>query len=107
MYRGGWYFEPSDAAWVASRRSGTDHSRLLTSTHLGLAACLPSCPRTRFAPVKTCADLFCLRSDAYVVTEDYRLELAPSRNGATVRIPIKVLGIRTELLHSIKNAIFG
>jgi hypothetical protein len=27
-------------------------------------------PRTRFAPVKTCADLFVLRSDAYVITED-------------------------------------
>lgn len=38
-------------------------------------------PRSRFAPVKTCADLFVLRSDAYVVTPDWRLELAPSRNG--------------------------
>ena len=30
-------------------------------------------PRTRFAPVKTCNDLFVLRSDAFRVTEDYRL----------------------------------
>jgi UTP--glucose-1-phosphate uridylyltransferase/phosphoglucomutase len=33
-------------------------------------------PRTRFAPVKTCNDLFVLRSDAYKVTEKSTLELA-------------------------------
>lgn len=33
-------------------------------------------PRSRFAPVKTCNDLFCLRSDAYVVTEASTVELA-------------------------------
>jgi UDP-N-acetylglucosamine pyrophosphorylase len=33
-------------------------------------------PRSRFAPVKTTADLLALRSDAYRVTEDWRLELA-------------------------------
>lgn len=38
-------------------------------------------PRTRFAPVKTTSDLLVLRSDAYTVTEDERLELAPERNG--------------------------
>jgi len=38
-------------------------------------------PRTRFAPVKKCDDLLTLRSDAYVVTEDFRIELAPERNG--------------------------
>jgi UDP-N-acetylglucosamine pyrophosphorylase len=38
-------------------------------------------PRSRFAPVKTTADLLALRSDAYLVTEDFRLELAPSRRG--------------------------
>merc|ERR1711939_995712 len=38
-------------------------------------------PRTRFAPVKKCDDLISLRSDAYVVTEDFRIELAPERNG--------------------------
>ncbi|KAG5507635.1 hypothetical protein JKF63_06584 [Porcisia hertigi] len=32
-------------------------------------------PRDRFAPVKTCADLLALRSDAYIVTEDFRLVL--------------------------------
>jgi len=38
-------------------------------------------PRTRFAPVKTTSDLLVLRSDAYTMTEDERLELAPERNG--------------------------
>merc|ERR1711953_1525456 len=38
-------------------------------------------PRFRFAPVKKCDDLVALRSDAYVVTEDFRIELAPDRNG--------------------------
>jgi UDP-N-acetylglucosamine pyrophosphorylase len=32
-------------------------------------------PRSRFAPVKTTADLLALRSDAYRVTEDWRVEL--------------------------------
>jgi hypothetical protein len=33
-------------------------------------------PRTRFAPVKTTADLFALRSDAYRVTDDWRILLS-------------------------------
>jgi UTP--glucose-1-phosphate uridylyltransferase len=36
-------------------------------------------PRRRFAPVKTTNDLLALRSDAYVLHEDKRVELAPSR----------------------------
>lgn len=38
-------------------------------------------PRTRFVPVKKCNDLLLLRSDAYVLTEDARPQLAPERNG--------------------------
>jgi len=38
-------------------------------------------PRTRFAPVKKCDDLIALRSDAYVLTSDFRIELAPERAG--------------------------
>merc|ERR1719444_128216 len=38
-------------------------------------------PRSRFAPVKTTNDLLALRSDAYVLTKDFRVELAPERNG--------------------------
>jgi UDP-N-acetylglucosamine pyrophosphorylase len=38
-------------------------------------------PRSRFAPVKKCDDLVALRSDAYVLTEDFRIELSPERKG--------------------------
>jgi UTP--glucose-1-phosphate uridylyltransferase len=41
-------------------------------------------PRRRFAPVKTTSDLLALRSDAYVLTEDQRVELAPEREGPPV-----------------------
>ena len=38
-------------------------------------------PRSRFAPVKTTADLLALRSDAYEVRADGQVRLASSRNG--------------------------
>ncbi len=38
-------------------------------------------PRSRFAPVKSTADLFALRSDAYEIGADGRVELAASRHG--------------------------
>jgi UTP--glucose-1-phosphate uridylyltransferase len=38
-------------------------------------------PRRRFSPVKTTEDLLALRSDAYVLLDDARVELAPERNG--------------------------
>jgi UDP-N-acetylglucosamine pyrophosphorylase len=38
-------------------------------------------PRSRFAPVKTCADLLAVRSDAYEITPDWRIELRAERNG--------------------------
>jgi UTP--glucose-1-phosphate uridylyltransferase len=41
-------------------------------------------PRRRFAPVKTTSDLLAVRSDAYVLGEDYRVELAPGRDGPPV-----------------------
>lgn len=39
-------------------------------------------PRNRFSPVKTTADLFAVRSDAYELDSEFRLELRPERNGA-------------------------
>jgi UTP--glucose-1-phosphate uridylyltransferase len=36
-------------------------------------------PRARFAPVKTTDDLLAVRSDAYVLTEDYRVAPNPAR----------------------------
>lgn len=38
-------------------------------------------PRARFAPVKKTDDLLAVRSDAYTLTDDYRVELAPERGG--------------------------
>merc|ERR1719210_2600658 len=45
-------------------------------------------PRSRFAPVKTTSDLFALRSDAYVLTDDFRIELAPQRGGVPPNIKL-------------------
>ena len=38
-------------------------------------------PRSRFAPVKNINDLLVIRSDAFVMSEDSQLGLAPERNG--------------------------
>jgi UDP-N-acetylglucosamine pyrophosphorylase len=60
---------------------------LQLETAMGSAiSCFPGAtaiviPRSRFAPVKTTNDLLALRSDAYVLTADFRIELAPARNG--------------------------
>jgi UDP-N-acetylglucosamine pyrophosphorylase len=52
-------------------------------------------PRTRFAPVKTTADLLALRSDAYVVTDDFRLVLEKGRKG---QLPVIDLDSRYKLI---------
>jgi len=36
-------------------------------------------PRSRFAPVKTCNDLLGVRSDAYLMTDDWQVVLSPRR----------------------------
>jgi len=45
-------------------------------------------PRSRFAPVKTTSDLVALRSDAYVMTPDHRVELNPARGGVPPNIKL-------------------
>jgi UDP-N-acetylglucosamine pyrophosphorylase len=45
-------------------------------------------PRSRFAPVKTTNDLLALRSDAYKLTEDFRIELDPARSGVPPNIKL-------------------
>lgn len=45
-------------------------------------------PRTRFAPVKTTNDLLALRSDAYIITPDSRIELHPDRAGVPPNIKL-------------------
>ena len=44
-------------------------------------ACAIEVSRERFAPVKTSGDLLALRSDAYIVTEEGQVQLAPERQG--------------------------
>lgn len=61
-------------------------------------------PRTRFAPVKATNDLLALRSDAYVVTDDYRIELAPERRGVP---PEVILDARTYKMAAGLEAGFG
>ena len=39
-------------------------------------------PRDRFTPVKTTDDLLAVRSDAFVLTDDYRIVIDPARDGA-------------------------
>ncbi|GFR41711.1 hypothetical protein Agub_g2461 [Astrephomene gubernaculifera] len=49
-------------------------------------------PRSRFAPVKTCSDLFVLRSDVYRIAEDATIavipELLPATKGAPPAVPL-------------------
>ncbi len=45
-------------------------------------------PRARFAPVKTTSDLLALRSDAYQVTDDWRLVLAAATRGVPPAIDL-------------------
>jgi len=60
---------------------------LQLETAMGAAIdCFPNAaaiciPRTRFAPVKTTADMLALMSDAYEVTADHRMQLKAERAG--------------------------
>jgi UDP-N-acetylglucosamine pyrophosphorylase len=45
-------------------------------------------PRSRFAPVKTTADLVALMSDAYEVTSDHRMILKAQRNGVPPNVKL-------------------
>lgn len=44
--------------------------------------------RTRFAPVKTTGDLLLIRSDACLLTPDFRLELHPERKGVPPEVDL-------------------
>eukprot|EP01065_Artemidia_motanka_P006041 TRINITY_DN1293_c0_g2_i1.p1 TRINITY_DN1293_c0_g2~~TRINITY_DN1293_c0_g2_i1.p1 ORF type:complete len:474 (+),score=161.17 TRINITY_DN1293_c0_g2_i1:114-1535(+) len=56
--------------------------------------------RDRFAPVKKCDDLLCLRSDVYVVSDDRRLQLHPDRQGVP---PVVTLGDTYKMLPAFEN----
>ncbi len=47
-----------------------------------------SVPRTRFAPVKTTADLLTLRSDAYLFANDGTVQLAPELGGVPPKVDL-------------------
>lgn len=51
-------------------------------------------PRTRFAPVKKTDDLLAVRSDAYVLTADNRVVLAPERGGTPPTVELVGDGYR-------------
>lgn len=61
-------------------------------------------PRARFAPVKTTGDLLALRSDAYRVTDDCRLELSPDCAGVP---PEVVLDAKHYKILAGLDAAFG
>lgn len=47
-----------------------------------------SVPRTRFAPVKTTNDLLSVRSDNYILTDDFKVILNPERKIKPIRISL-------------------
>jgi len=67
---------------------------LQLETAMGAAiSCFPGAtavviPRSRFAPVKTTNDLLALRSDAYLLTPDSRIELDPKRSGVPPNVKL-------------------
>eukprot|EP01013_Petalomonas_cantuscygni_P024526 TRINITY_DN4617_c0_g1_i1.p1 TRINITY_DN4617_c0_g1~~TRINITY_DN4617_c0_g1_i1.p1 ORF type:complete len:502 (-),score=117.06 TRINITY_DN4617_c0_g1_i1:631-2136(-) len=72
-------------------RDPTSPKVIQLETAMGAAiAALPGAralvvPRSRFAPVKTTADLFLLRSDLYCVSEEGDVQLNPRRGEAVMR----------------------
>jgi UTP--glucose-1-phosphate uridylyltransferase len=47
-------------------------------------------PRSRFFPVKSCNDLLALRSDCYVLEDNYQLHLNPTRRSAGKSETVKI-----------------
>jgi len=62
-------------------------------------------PRTRFAPVKKCNDLFLLRSDAYVIDENFIPKLNPACGGSAPVISLD--SKKYKLVGALEEAIVG
>jgi UTP--glucose-1-phosphate uridylyltransferase len=71
--------DPTDPSTPEVLQLETAMGAALSSIEGAEVVCVP---RSRFAPVKTTNDLLVVRSDAYVLHEDGRVEPAPERAGA-------------------------
>jgi hypothetical protein len=58
--------------------------------------------RNRFSPVKTTADLLAVRSDAYEMDAEFRLELRPERNAVP---PVVKLGDDYKLVDQLEQLV--
>jgi len=87
-------------------RDKTSEAVYQLETAMGAAIeCFPGAgaicvPRSRFAPVKATADLFSLRSDAYMITEEGRVTLIPEREG---KPPVIALSSEYKLVDSLEG----
>lgn len=77
--------DPRDKASTKVLQLETAMGAAISSFEGAIALCIP---RTRFAPVKTTNDLLALRSDAYVLTPDCRIQLADARDGVPPNIKL-------------------
>jgi len=83
---------------------------LQLETAMGAAiSCFPAAeailiPRTRFAPVKTTADMLALMSDAFEVTEDHRMVLKADREGVP---PLVKLDDAYKFVDNLKKLVPG
>lgn len=83
---------PPELALIVNRKTvqdgGRTHKVIQLETAMGSAihafegAEAVAVPRARFSPVKTTDDFLALRSDAYILTGDYRVTLNPARPSA-------------------------
>jgi UDP-N-acetylglucosamine pyrophosphorylase len=64
-------------------------------------------PRSRFAPVKTTADLLALRSDLYIVTDDWRVTLAGGDAAAptTIQLDPKHYKLVDQLEETLRDGV--
>lgn len=64
-------------------------------------------PRSRFAPVKTTADLLALRSDAYAITDDWRivLERAPGEPPPAISLDPAHYKLVDQLDHAVAKGV--
>jgi UTP--glucose-1-phosphate uridylyltransferase len=89
--------DPRDTESTKVYQLETAMGAAIESFNGSAAVCVP---RSRFAPVKTTADLFAIRTDAYVEESDGRINLSPHRNGSPLII---VLSDEYKLVDSLEG----